>query len=63
MSFKASNVFPPRSAAAGLGTRLPRDEARVIESPFSALDVYWRSLESGDVWCKSRQLKMKICSP
>ena len=26
-------------------------------------DLYWRSLESGDLWYKSRQLKIDICLP
>ena len=30
--------------------------------PFSALDVYRSSPESGDMWCTSRKLKGAICS-
>ena len=35
--------------------------AGVSDRAVHFLDLYWRSLESGDLWYSSRQLKETIC--
>jgi len=50
-----NDPLPQRDRLYAMGTTTLRVGSNCL---FQGLDLYWRSLESGGVWYKSRRLKM-----
>ena len=53
-----SQTLNPNSGAGDV--RVARALTAESNRLFQVLDLHWRSLESGGVWCKSRRLKKTI---